>query len=350
VDREREIQAFVPREYWTLDARVVKQAGGTDERRPFLTHLLKIDSKDIDFGSEGALAPHLTALRASRFSVSEIKRGERIRRPSPPFTTSSLQQEASRRLGYTARKTMQVAQQLYEGIDVPGEGAVGLITYMRTDSTAVSTEAQREAREFLRARFGKAFTPERPPIYRTKAKGAQEAHEAIRPTRISRDPELLRKILHGDQLRLYQLIWQRFAASQMSNAVYDTLRVDIGAVPQAGKPTYGFRSSASKVRFAGFLALYEDTRADDAAADDDVDVLPELAVGEPLNLVDLLPAQHFTQPPPRFTEATLVQQLEELGIGRPSTYAPTVAVIQDREYVTKTDRRLVPRRGMPSSR
>lgn len=342
VDREREIQAFVPREYWSLDARMSKQPGSADERRLFLTHLHKIDNKDVDFGSESALAPHLAALRQSAFAVSDIKRGERIRRPSPPFTTSSLQQEASRRLGFSARKTMQVAQQLYEGIDIPGEGAVGLITYMRTDSLNVSSEAQRESRDYLRERFGKPFVPERPNIYRTRAKGAQEAHEAIRPTRIARDPDHLRKVLHNDQFRLYQLIWQRFAASQMSNAVYDTLRVDIAARPPAGKPHYNFRSSASKVRFAGFLALYEDTKSDDAAADEDVDVLPELAVGEALDLHDLLPEQHFTQPPPRFTEATLVQQLEELGIGRPSTFAPTVAVIQDREYVTKTDRRLVP--------
>ena len=342
VDREREIQAFTPREYWTLDARLAKQVGSADERRPFLTHLHKIDKKDVDFGSEGALASHLAALRQSAFTVSEIKRGERIRRPSPPFTTSTLQQEASRRLGFSARKTMQVAQQLYEGIDVPGEGAVGLITYMRTDSLNVSSEAQRESRDYLRERFGKPFVPEKPNFYRTRAKGAQEAHEAIRPTRIVRDPDKLRKALHNDQFRLYQLIWQRFAASQMSNALYDTLRVDIAALPESGKPHYGFRSSASKMRFAGFLVLYEDTRADDAAADEDVDVLPDLAPGEALDLRDLLPEQHFTQPPPRFTEATLVQQLEELGIGRPSTYAPTVAVIQDREYVTKTDRRLVP--------
>ncbi len=342
VDREREIQAFVAKEYWTLDARVSKQTGSGEDRRPFLTHLLKIDGKEAEFGSEGALAPHLANLRAAHFSVTEIKRGERIRRPSPPFTTSTLQQEASRRLGFSARKTMQVAQQLYEGIDVPGEGAVGLITYMRTDSLAVSGEAQREARDYLRHRFGKDFVPDRAPVYRTRAKSAQEAHEAVRPTRIIREPDKVRKSLNNDQFKLYQLIWQRFAASQMANALYDTLRVDITAVPAAGKPKYGFRSSASKVRFAGFMALYVDTRGDDAAADDEVDSLPELTVGDALDLRDLLPEQHFTQPPPRFTEATLVQQLEELGIGRPSTYAPTVAVIQDREYVTKTDRRLVP--------
>jgi DNA topoisomerase-1 len=341
VDREREIEAFVPREYWSLDARLNKQKGSAEDRRPFLTHLHKIDSKDFEFGSEGALKPHLEALNAATFSVDEIKRGERIRRPSAPFITSSLQQEASRRLGFSARKTMQVAQQLYEGIDMPGEGAVGLITYMRTDSTAVSTEAQREARDFLRGRFGREFVPERPNIYRTKAKGAQEAHEAIRPTRITRDPEKLRKSLSNDQYRLYLLVWQRFAASQMASAVYDTLRVDFLALPAAGKPKYTFRSSASKLRFAGFLALYEDTRGDDAA-DEELDALPDLETGEALDLQALLPEQHFTQPPPRFTEATLVQQLEELGIGRPSTFAPTVAVIQDREYVTRKDRRLVP--------
>ena len=341
VDREREIEAFVPKEYWSLDARLNKQKGSEEDRRAFLTHLHMIDGKNFEFGSEGTLKPHLEALKSARFTVAEIKRGERIRRPSAPFITSSLQQEASRRLGFSARKTMQVAQQLYEGITVPGEGAVGLITYMRTDSTAVSSDAQREAREFLRDRFGREFVPERPNIYKTKAKGAQEAHEAIRPTRITRDPDMLRKSLNNDQYRLYLLIWQRFAASQMCNAVYDTLRVDFAALPVAGKPKYTFRSSASKIRFGGFLVLYEDTRSDDAD-DEELDALPNLDTGEPLDLQALLPEQHFTQPPPRFTEATLVQQLEELGIGRPSTFAPTVAVIQDREYVIKKDRRLVP--------
>lgn len=342
VDREREILAFVPQEYWTLDARLNKQTGSAEDRRPFLTHLHKIDGKDFEFGSQGALKPHLEALNTAQFTVGEIKRGERIRRPSAPFITSSLQQEASRRLGFSARKTMQVAQQLYEGIDMPGEGAVGLITYMRTDSTAVSSEAQKESRDYLRGRFGREFVPERPNIYKTKAKGAQEAHEAIRPTGITREPEKLRKALNNDQYRLYLLIWQRFAASQMANAVYDTLRVDFTATPAAGKPKYTFRSSASKLRFAGFLTLYEDTRSDDAATDEEPEALPNLETGEVLNLQALLPEQHFTQPPPRFTEATLVQQLEELGIGRPSTFAPTVAVIQDREYVTRKDRRLVP--------
>ncbi|HYO89187.1 MAG TPA: type I DNA topoisomerase [Candidatus Limnocylindrales bacterium] len=342
VDREREIRAFTPKEYWSLDARLAKQQGSAEDRRAFLTHLHKIDGKDVEFGSHDTLTAHLAALKTAAYRVTDIKRGERIRRPSAPFITSSLQQEASRRLGFSARKTMQVAQQLYEGIAVPGEGATGLITYMRTDSTAVSTEAQREARDYLRGRFGREFVPERPPIYRTKAKGAQEAHEAIRPTRITREPDALRKSLNNDQYRLYMLIWQRFAASQMSNAVYDTLRVDFTALPVAREPNYTFRSSASKIRFAGFLALYEDTRSDDAADDEELDALPDLDVGETLDLKDLLPEQHFTQPPPRFTEATLVQQLEELGIGRPSTFAPTVAVIQDREYVTRQDRRLVP--------
>ena len=345
VDREREVEAFVQQEYWTLDAKLRKQHhNGNDSKRTFVARLFKIDSADVSFATESDVQPHLDVLKRSSFSVADIKRGERVRRPSAPFTTSTLQQEASRRLGFTAKRTMAVAQQLYEGIDIGGsEGSVGLITYMRTDSTAVSPQAQKEARDYISGRFGKEYMPKNAPVYKTKTKGAQEAHEAIRPTGITHVPDDIKKLLSHDQFRLYTLIWQRFVASQMSNAVYNTLRVDIDAGLSANSRPYHFRVSGSTIRFSGFLALYEDARDEDAAADDDEGrILPEMTVSELLDLIDLLPEQHFTQPPPRYTEASIVRTLEEYGIGRPSTYAPTVAVIQDREYVTKQDKRLIP--------
>ncbi|MCC6804014.1 MAG: type I DNA topoisomerase, partial [Anaerolineae bacterium] len=351
VDREREIEAFVSEEYWTVDARLSKQPhnGSAKSSKPFVARLIKIGGKDAHFGSKDEVDPHLKILEKSSYSVAEIKRGERVRKPSAPFTTSTLQQEASRRLGFNARRTMAVAQQLYEGIDAGAEGPVGLITYMRTDSLSVSPQAHKEAREYIERRFGKDYMPKRAPVYRTKTKGAQEAHEAIRPTSVIREPDAIKKSLSHDQYRLYNLIWQRFVASQMENAVYNTLRVDIDAGPSAAhvQPTvakpYHFRVSGSTIKFSGFLALYEDAHDEDIAADEDEGrILPEMSIGEVLDLLGLLPEQHFTQPPPRYTEASLVRTLEEYGIGRPSTYAPTVAVIQDREYVTREDKRLIP--------
>lgn len=343
VDREREIEVFVPQEYWTLDARLQKQRNGRNEARPFLARLMKISSQDVAFHAESDVLPHLDVLKRSQFVVADVKRGERVRKPSAPFTTSTLQQEASRRLGFNARRTMSVAQKLYEG-DVKGEVSGGLITYMRTDSTNISPQAQKEAREFIEARFGKEFMPAKAPVYKTKAKGAQEAHEGIRPTSITRHPDSIKHMLTPEQYRLYNLIWQRFVASQMSNAVYNTLRVDIDAGTTAKDRPYHFRVSGSTIKFRGFLILYEDARDEDIALDEDEGrILPELTVGEQVDLLELLPEQHFTQPPPRYTEASLVRTLEEYGIGRPSTYAPTVAVIQDREYVVKQEKdRLVP--------
>ena len=344
VDREREIEAFVPQEYWTLDARLAKQRrNGKADSNPFIARLMKIGDKDVDFKSEADVLPHLDVLQRSQFVVVDVKRGERVRKPSAPFTTSTLQQEASRRLGFSAKKTMSVAQKLYEG-DVKGEISGGLITYMRTDSTNISPEAQKEAREFVQGRFGKDFLPPKPPIYKTRAKGAQEAHEAIRPTSVMREPEQIKDMLTSEQYRLYNLIWQRFVASQMANAVYNTMRVDIDAGTTPENRPYHLRVSGSTIKFLGFLVLYEEARDEDLALDEDEGrILPELTVGELLDLLELLPAQHFTQPPPRYTEASLVRTLEEYGIGRPSTYAPTVAVIQDREYVVKQDKdRLVP--------
>jgi len=254
-----------------------------------------------------------------------------------------LQQEASRRMGFGASRTMKIAQELYEGIEVGREGSVGLITYMRTDSTNVSMQAQGEARSYIQNRFGKSYLPAHTPFYQTKTKGAQEAHEAIRPTSVLREPDAIKDKLSRDQYKLYKLIWERFVASQMANAVYNTVRVDIAAGPTQKDMPYMFRVSGSTVKFNGFLAVYEETRDEDVTIDEDEGrVLPELSVHEVLDLVQLLPEQHFTQPQPRYTEATLVRTLEEYGIGRPSTYAPTVAVIQDRDYVVSQDKRLVP--------
>ena len=348
VDREREVEAFVQQEYWTVDARLSKHQGngngnGKQTGKPFLARLFKIGDADVNFSTQSEVQPHLDILNKSLFSVVDIKRGERVRKPSAPFTTSTLQQEASRRLGFTAKRTMAVAQQLYEGIEVGAEGSVGLITYMRTDSLSISPQAQKDARDYIENRFGKNFMPKQAPIYKTKAKGAQEAHEAIRPTGVTHEPDAIKKALSSDQFRLYTLIWQRFVASQMENAVYNTLRVDVDAGLSAKNRPYHLRVSGSTIKFSGFLALYEDAHDEDIADDEDEGrILPEMTVNEVLDLLGLVPEQHFTQPPPRYTEASLVRTLEEYGIGRPSTYAPTVAVIQDREYVTKEDKRLIP--------
>ena len=343
VDREREIENFTPEEYWTLDAELQQTVVNGGKPGTFIARLVKINGTDVKFGSEDDVNPHLDILNKSQFQVADVKRGTRQRRPSAPFTTSTLQQEASRRFGFNARRTMSVAQQLYEGISIAGEGTVGLITYMRTDSTNISKQAQADARSYIVGRFGKEFVPKKPPVYRTRATNAQEAHEAIRPTGVQRAPSNVQAALNRDQLRLYQLIWERFVASQMANAVYNTIRVEIAAGPQAHDLPYLFRSSGSTIKFTGFLALYEDTRDEDIALDSDEGrILPELTKDELLNLIKLLPEQHFTQPPPRYTEASLVRSLEEQGIGRPSTYAPTVAAIQDREYIDKQDKRLIP--------
>lgn len=343
VDREREIESFVPEEYWTLDARLQKQQANGNGPNAFTARLVKINNEDVKFGSEGEVTPHLDVLEKSLYRVSDVKLGTRQRRPSAPFTTSTLQQEASRRFGFNAQRTMSLAQQLYEGISIGSEGTVGLITYMRTDSTNISKQAQTEARDYVRNRYGADFIPSKPPTYRTRSKSAQEAHEAIRPTGVRREPGKLADRLNRDQLRLYTLIWERFVASQMSNAVYNTIRVEIAAGPSEQDLPYLFRTSGSTIKFMGFLALYEDSRDEDVLPDDDEGrILPNLSADDLLQLLQLLPEQHFTQPPPRYTEASLVRTLEEYGIGRPSTYAPTVAAIQGREYITRKDKRLYP--------
>jgi len=338
VEREREIEAFVPVEYWTIAAEL--QPAGLKET--FLARLVKIDDQDPHLPNEAVVKPLLADMEKAPFAIGKIKRGERRRTPAAPFITSTLQQEASRRLGYTAKRTMALAQSLYEGIDL-GQGSVGLITYMRTDSTNIAETAQAEARQFIGERYGNAFLPEKPPKYKTKVAGAQEAHEAIRPTSVLRQPESIKEFLNRDQFRLYQLIWQRFVASQMSPAVFDTLTVDISG--QAELHDYLLRTSGSTVKFPGFLIVYEEAKDEDQAPaeeEGEARIPAGIVEGQPQRLVRLIPEQHFTQPPPRYSEATLVRALEENGIGRPSTYAATMSVLQERGYVVREGKKLTP--------
>jgi DNA topoisomerase-1 len=337
VDRERDIRAFVPTEYWTITAQCARVDGAGPE---FPVRLLRVGGEKAQIRSQAtadALRAELEGLRGA-FRVSALTKKQKRRNPVPPFTTSKLQQEAARKLRFPARKTMQIAQQLYEGIEL-GEGeAVGLITYMRTDSTRVAPEAQTEVRDYIAARYGAAFLPERPPVYRS-GKGAQEAHEAVRPTSALREPAQVARHLTRDQLALYTLIWNRFVASQMRPALFDATTVDIAA----GRML--FRATGQHLTFAGFMQVYVESHDEPArgreeepreAEDDDEErALPPLAEGDPLACRAVTPAQHFTQPPPRFTEASLVKELEERGIGRPSTYAAILSVIQNRDYAVK---------------
>lgn len=344
VEREREIKAFVPVEYWSIDAELAKREPEREKPRSFIAKLHRIRGEELELHSEADVQTVVAELERSIYTVVDVKEGQRRRRPAPPFTTSTMQQEASRRLGFTARRTMRFAQQLYEGIDL-GDGPVGLITYMRTDSTNVAEQAQAEAREYVVEKYGDEFVPSRPPRYKTRAKGAQEAHEAVRPTSVFRTPESLKPYLDRNQQRLYQLIWWRFVASQMSPAVYDTIAVEVLAgLPEVEEKPYLFRASGSTLRFQGFLAVYEESKDEDAEVEEEREreEIPPLTVDEVLDLLELLPAQHFTQPPPRYSEATLVRALEEYGVGRPSTYAPIMSTIQQRRYVERQDRRLYP--------
>ncbi len=339
VEREREIEAFVPVEYWSIHAEFIPEG----IKDTFLAKLQRVDNVDPELGSESIVKPLLEDMEQAAYQISRIKRGERRKTPAAPFTTSTLQQDASRRLGYTARRTMALAQQLYEGIDIGEGGTIGLITYMRTDSTNVSAMAQAEAREFIQQRYGDKFLPSEAPVYKTKVRGAQEAHEAIRPTSVLRQPDMLKDNLNRDQLRLYQLIWQRFMASQMAAAMYDTLSVEVtGTTPQH---EYLLRSSGSTIRFLGFLIVYEETKDEDRPADDEEEnsrIPAGLVEGQAQKLKRLIPEQHFTQPPPRYSEASLVKTLEENGIGRPSTYAPILSTIQQRGYVQRESKKLIP--------
>ncbi len=320
-EREKEITDFVPQEYWTLDASLKNHAGAL-----FTAHYYGKGGKKYEPSSEGDTQAIMDELRELPFTVSSVKRADKQRSPAPPFTTSTLQQEASRKLNMTPRRTMAIAQQLYEGVDITGEGTVGLITYMRTDSLRISAEAQAQAKTVICSRYGERYYPASTRAYKTKA-GAQDAHEAIRPSDPALTPEQVKGDLTGEQYRLYRLIWSRFLASQMANAVYDSISVEIGA------GDHSFRCSASNLKFAGYTAVYEESRDDDK--EEKESPLPELAEGESVTLESFAPAQHFTQPPARYTDATLIRTMEENGIGRPSTYAPTVSTILDREYVIK---------------
>ncbi len=336
VEREREIEAFVPEEYWSIIADLAKRE---PEKRHFLAKLHRIDGKKFKISTGEEAQTIVAELEKSEWVVSQVKKGTRQRRPYAPFTTSTMQMEASRKLNFTARRTMRTAQSLYEGVKLGDQGAVGLITYMRTDSTNVAKEAQAQARDFIAQRYGESFLPKKPPIYRTKARSAQEAHEAIRPTSVFRTPESLKPYLSSDQYRLYKLIWQRFVASQMTPAIYDTLTVEVEAGPAGEKKRYLFRATGSSLRFPGFLKVYEPSKSVEEKRKEEEELenknIPPLSVGELLDLLKLIPEQHFTQPPPRYTEASLVKALEQYGIGRPSTYATILSTIQDRGYVEK---------------
>lgn len=321
-DREDEIRAFRPEEYWTVNVdldRIAPNLGG-------FTAQFYGREKKMELHSEQEVNTVRDAVQGSAFAVTGVKRQDKSRNPAPPFITSTLQQEASRKLNMTPRRTMSIAQQLYEGVDIAGEGTVGLITYMRTDSLRLSNDALDAAKQFIHSRYGAEYYPEKTRVFKTKS-GAQDAHEAIRPSDVNLTPESIKKDLTGEQYRLYKLIWSRFLACQMAAAVYDSVSIE---VESAG---YTFHASHSSIKFSGFTAVYEEGRDDDDEPAQSP--LPDLSEGENLKLRELKSEQHFTQPPVRFTEATLIKALEEKGIGRPSTYAPTISTILDREYVVK---------------
>ncbi len=354
-EREREVEAFVPVEYWTIEAELKKlsddsyqlsadtgQQGGS-----FVARLVKVSGEEPDLRDQAAAQAVVDDLQRSSYAVDRVGCRERRRNPAPPFITSTLQQEASRKLGFTAQRTMAVAQALYEGKEVGGGEQTGLITYMRTDSVHVAESAQVEARQVIGKRFGPAYLPEQPPQYKTRVRRAQEAHEAIRPTGVWRDPASLRRSpssLSRDELRLYTLIWQRFVASQMAPAVLEQTTVDVAAGPVPQNRPYLLRATGSEVKFQGFLRVYDEGRDEDQPAEGEEagSKLPPLEQGESLDLVQLLPGQHFTEAPPRYTDATLIRKLEEYGIGRPSTYAPIMTTLQQRNYVERVDRKLIP--------
>ena len=322
-DRDREIEAFQPEEYWTLDANLL----GSDVKKvPFAAHYHGKGGKKAELKSAAEVDAVVRETENAAFQVKSVKRTDKQRSPSPPFTTSTMQQEASRKLSMTPRRTMAIAQQLYEGVDIEGEGTVGLITYMRTDSLRISEEALASAKEFILGRYGKEYYPAQTHRYKAKA-NAQDAHEAIRPSNVNWTPEMLKKDLTGEQYRLYRLVWSRFVACQMANAVYDSVAVDIEA------NSHSFRASSSSLKFSGYTAVYEEGR--DEEKEEKESPLPALREGEILTLKDFSRDQHFTQPPAHYTDATLIRAMEEQGIGRPSTYAPTVSTILDREYVIK---------------
>jgi len=395
VEREREIGAFVAVEYWSIEAELKKQAttksqiptlaphasaGVTNNQlQKFRAKLIKVGDKDFECHAGEDALKLKAILEKCSYVVLDVRKKEVLRNPSPPFITSTLQQEASRKLGFNAKRTMAIAQQLYEGITLGDAGSTGLITYMRTDSTNIAESAGKEAWAYIKEKFGQEFLPRTPRIYSKKVAGAQEAHEAIRPTSTFREPDAMRQFLDADQFKLYELIWKRFVASQMASAIFDTTAVDIAAnnphviaSPEGAKqspnatveiasasfdsaslrsgrlamtqPDFLFRANGSVIKFRGFLAVYQESKDEKNDEDDDRNrELPPLAKDEPLDLLGIFPEQHFTEPPPRYTEATLIKALEQHGIGRPSTYAPIMSTIQERGYVDRMpDRRLKP--------
>ena len=351
VEREREIDAFVPVEYWSIDVRLTPE----DVEQPFLARLTEVpegklatgpDKKGLLLGTEGDAEQHAERLRGASYRVVGVEKKERKRSPAPPFTTSTLQQEAARKLGFSARKTMTLAQRLYEGLDLPGEGTTGLITYMRTDSVTIADSALREIAELVKQDYGRHYSLAEARRYKTRSRNAQEAHEAVRPTSVFRTPQRVAAALDRDQLRLYTLIWQRTVATQMADARFDQVGIDIEALAPAAsgngeRTRYGLRATGQTLTFDGFLKLYREGR-DDEPDEDAEAALPVLTAEQLLRMLEVLPEQHFTQPPPRYTEASLVKKLEELGIGRPSTYASIISTIQDRGYVRLEDRRFRP--------
>lgn len=335
-EREKEIAAFVEQEYWTIAANLEKQGGQGFKAGLFAVDGKKLGKFDIpDAASAGALKE---AIAKGRASVAAVTRKEMKRNPAPPFTTSTLQQEASRKLGFSAKKTMSTAQRLYEGIDLGAEGTVGLITYMRTDSVNLSAQALKEAKEVITAAYGKEYALAKPRFYKNKAKNAQEAHEAIRPTYLDKTPASLKKVLAPDQFKLYELIWKRTIACQMAEALLDQTSVDIAV--QGGSGGFTLRATGSVIRFPGFMKLY--IEGVDDQDEEKEGTLPLLEEGEALKLLEVLPEQHFTQPPPRYTEATLVKTLEEFGIGRPSTYASIMNTLVERKYCRLDKKRFFP--------
>jgi DNA topoisomerase I len=334
VEREQEIRAFVPQEYWTIHAML-------DAGHPplFEAKLFKHKGEDIEVSNQEAADRIVAVVSKAKWQVASVTQREKKRNPPPPFTTSKLQQASYNRLRYSAKNTMRVAQGLYEGVELGDEGSVALITYMRTDSVNVSQDALAQVRELIPQKFGSAYLPEKPNFYKSK-KDAQEAHEAVRPTDVARTPEDVRKYLKEDQFKLYQLIWQRFVASQMMPAVFDQTTIDISA------GDYTFRATGMIQKFAGYLSVYQtaavDIADDDKNEEDEGNALPRVEEGQTLKLDKIRPDQHFTQPPPRYNDATLVKDLEEKGIGRPSTYASIISVIVEREYVTKEQGRFTP--------
>ncbi len=328
IDRENEIDVFIPEEYWSITAQLKYKTSSFEAK----FHSLNGEKRELS--SEQDVQEVLKAMGSSAFTVAEVKEKERLRNPSPPFITSSLQQEAARKLGFRASKTMSIAQQLYEGVELGKEGTVGLITYMRTDSTRLSPVAQEEAKGYIEQKYGAAFVPEEFRVYVKKNSNAQEAHEAIRPTSVFRDPESMKEFCSRDQFRLYKLIWERFVASQMTSAVLDTMTVDLTV------GTAVFRAVGSKVKFPGFMKIY--VEGNDDGATEEEKFLPPLAVSDIALPEAVDPKQHFTQPPPRYSEARLVRMMEEVGIGRPSTYAPTLETIQKRGYVAMEEKKFFP--------